>query len=380
MRKKLFNLSLLLTLMIMCFTNSVFAMSQKQKDLFNSGIMYFDYETGTSVCDSKLPITNGSIDRFLQVLAFQESRGNPKAKNKVSSASGKYQYINKTWDARKKQYSFAAPYATAADAPEEVQDAVAYLEYVSVFKTFNNDLFKIAVNHMRPKANTDPSELDVLVGGNKITARQYANMLIQNIGKGIGSNIPLKYSQVPEFAAELAKLGGAPPTINNPDEPTTGNSGVGDCANISSVGGSVVEIAKKELATGANEADKSYLKYTGGAEAPWCAYFVSWVFKEAGKPFTENNGVIPAVAGILAYARKNGTFHPKGEAGFTPQPGDVAIYKEGAGDYPSHVNIVISYDQSTNSYTTIGGNESNKIKQSTFKADFSGITGFMRVP
>ena len=49
MRKKIFSLSILLSVLVLCLTNSVLALSQIQKDIFDSGIMYYDHETGT--CD-----------------------------------------------------------------------------------------------------------------------------------------------------------------------------------------------------------------------------------------------------------------------------------------------------------------------------------------
>ena len=47
-----------------------------------------------------------------------ESKGNIRAQNPTSSASGKWQVINSTWNGY-------GGYATAASAPESVQDAFA---------------------------------------------------------------------------------------------------------------------------------------------------------------------------------------------------------------------------------------------------------------
>ncbi len=151
------------------------------------------------------------------------------------------------------------------------------------------------------------------------------------------------------------------------------------CSNgiTGALGERIVQIARRELDAGANEADGSYLKYTDNNHLAWCAYFVSWVLREAGRPFEE--GPIPAVASMLAYARDNGFFHEPTEQGFEPRPGDIAIYKEGVGPYPSHVNIVVSYDASTETYVSIGGNESNTIKEATQSMNSPALTGFMRI-
>lgn len=348
---------------------SVSALSAEQRRVLNSGSFHFNVED-FSVCNN-IGIVNGSVDRFLQVLAFQESGGNPLAESGSSSASGKYQYIDSTWRSRVSIYGPAGDYQRASQAPEEVQDAVAYIEYTQKFRDMDNDLFNLAVSHFLPAAISNPSLLDVVPSGNSITPRQYAERLIENIGQGVGSDIGLYYGEAPEFDTWLERAGGAAPTVNGGSISSSGG-----CAS-SALGGSLVEIAQRELEAGANESDGSYLKYTGGQHDAWCAYFVSWVFEQSGSPL--EGGPYPAVVGMMAFAQENGYYHPKGEAGFVPQPGDVVIYNEDVSPYPSHVNFVISYDAISNSITTIGGNESNTIKQATWDADMSAITGFMRV-
>lgn len=155
-------------------------------------------------------------------------------------------------------------------------------------------------------------------------------------------------------------------------------SGTGGCGQVISgeLAQKVVQIAERELNLGAKESDGSHTKYGGTRGQAWCGWFVSWVFNEAGQPFEE--GPLPAVAGILAYAKNRGIFHPADEPGFTPQPGDVAIYKEETGPYPSHVHFVISYDPAAKTYVSIGGNEGDTIKKRTNSMTSVSLTGFMR--
>jgi len=166
---------------------------------------------------------------------------------------------------------------------------------------------------------------------------------------------------------------------------TVGGSGSssGSCGNTVAASGDAsvrLQIAQQELAGGANETDNSYHKYTMGRSEPWCADFISWVLKEAGVPFTGGNDGwnIPSVNGVQQFLETNGKWHPKGQ-GFEPQPGDIVVYNEGKSPYPSHVNFILSVD-GDGKFTTIGGNEGDKVSQNThnsFDADY--ITGYGRV-
>lgn len=138
----------------------------------------------------------------------------------------------------------------------------------------------------------------------------------------------------------------------------------------------IVQLLEIELALGANERDGTHTKYGGGQTTPWCGYFISWIYKEAGFPFED--GTMPAVQGILDYAKNNNTFYAANDPNFTPQTGDVAIYKEDIGPYPSHVHFVISYDPATRTYISIGGNEGDSIRKRTNSMDSISLTGFMR--
>lgn len=190
-------------------------MPVEQKQLFNDQIFNFNIEDDPEQCGNPTGAgaTDGSqVDRFLQVLAHQESNGNPKAHASGSSAAGKYQYITDTWKSSTRlNYPPASQYATADLAPEAMQDAVAKIEYTKKFKSLGDDIFKLAISHFYPKALTDPSKLDSLIGTNKITPRQYANSIINKMGSGVGTNIQLLYAQAPDFGTFFAQANGALP-------------------------------------------------------------------------------------------------------------------------------------------------------------------------
>lgn len=77
--------------------------------------------------------------------------------------------------------------------------------------------------------------------------------------------------------------------------------------------------------------------YTDGAPyEEWCADFVSYVYKEAGYPFTggETNGWDENIASNI----QNMGFTLHSASGYDPQPGDVAYFDYAGG----HVEIVIT--------------------------------------
>lgn len=165
-----------------------------------------------------------------------------------------------------------------------------------------------------------------------------------------------------------------------------GTSNGGNCAGATGVNTAgapsaqkIIDIARQEFEAGGGrnmEADNSYHKYTLGRNEAWCADFASWVLKEAGTPLSggwAEDWQLPAVVGVKAWFEENGEWNAAG-SGYTPRPGDLAIYLKGSGPYPSHVNIVVAVEG--NQVTTIGGNESDGIRERTHDLNASYFTGF----
>lgn len=137
------------------------------------------------------------------------------------------------------------------------------------------------------------------------------------------------------------------------------------CTNAA--GGSIVDIAKAEFAKGVKEnpigcdsgnpmtrgdCGVEVNKYTDSTLEYWCADFVSWVYKQAGTPFTggaSGGWRIASVEGIQKWMVQNGTYTSNGPTA-TPQPGDV--YFIGG----THMGIVEKVEG--NNLYTISGNTS----------------------
>lgn len=173
-----------------------------------------------------------------------------------------------------------------------------------------------------------------------------------------------------------------PWTFNRAEAAYCDNPGQGRAAS------QIIAIAEQELAKSPQQWDANVMKYTLGAREPWCANFVSWVYKEAGVPFSggwREDWQLPAVLGVQAWfqAGTNGSeYFRVGER--MPQPGDVAFYigaQTPDRNSARHVNIVISVDGSTNTMVTIGGNESNTVRKTTrdIRMGAQSLVGFGRL-
>ncbi len=115
--------------------------------------------------------------------------------------------------------------------------------------------------------------------------------------------------------------------------------------------------------------------YAGGTWEPWCADFVSYLYKEAGHPFQNpNTGSwrIPGIYTLREYLQANNAWHP--EADYHPEPGDIVVYDGGL--FGGHTNIVVQVD--ADYLITIGGNENNQIRLEKFQWQDSkyGVRGF----
>lgn len=123
----------------------------------------------------------------------------------------------------------------------------------------------------------------------------------------------------------------------------------------------VAEAEYKKWEAGEMKAGGDYKKYSFGYETEWCALFVSWVYKEAGRPVDINGRDHALLVSELMNMGKNkvgGQFEwHENDGSYTPRAGDIAIYASNGGSGDTyHTNIVISASSPTH-VVTIGGNE-----------------------
>ena len=144
----------------------------------------------------------------------------------------------------------------------------------------------------------------------------------------------------------------------------------------------IVQIAQQELARGVKEIGRSndsedIRRYKHGAKnnAQWCAYFTSYCCEQAGaKPFSYTG----ASQGIKKQAIKAGHYAQK-NSGYTPKPGDLAIWTKTAST--GHIGIVEKV-YADGSFDTIEGNSSDRVKRNHYKSQSavgSTFNGFAKM-
>jgi CHAP domain len=135
-----------------------------------------------------------------------------------------------------------------------------------------------------------------------------------------------------------------------------------EAAGQGTVGQRIVAIAESQLGQteqppGSNEspAIAQYRSATAGAipGAPWCAYFASWVARQAGEPIGEGGQGAGAVSEVWSWAQSSGRAIVNGP-GVVPKPGDLIVF----GD--EHVGIVRDV-LPDGQIQTIEGNYENKV-------------------
>lgn len=92
---------------------------------------------------SALPPGASDVDKILETIKKRESGGNYQAQAAGSTASGAYQFINSTWQAATKKAGIGTEYASAKEAPKEVQDTVAKSMVQDILRQAGGDVSKV---------------------------------------------------------------------------------------------------------------------------------------------------------------------------------------------------------------------------------------------
>lgn len=85
----------------------------------------------------------GSTAQILATIRTRESRNNYSIESTSSTASGAYQFIDKTWQMLTARYGIGQEYSRAASAPPEIQDKVAAKYIEQILAENNGDISKV---------------------------------------------------------------------------------------------------------------------------------------------------------------------------------------------------------------------------------------------
>lgn len=92
---------------------------------------------------AQTPQPQADVDKILSTIREVESSNNYGAKARGSSASGAYQFIDDTWKRYTQKSGIGTEYASAKDAPPEVQDQVARFKVQDILQQTGGDVNKV---------------------------------------------------------------------------------------------------------------------------------------------------------------------------------------------------------------------------------------------
>lgn len=138
---------------------------------------------------------------------------------------------------------------------------------------------------------------------------------------------------------------------------------------LSGVQRALVDLARETL----GEKPESFYENVPLNE-PWCANYVSYLYKEIGLSFVNpvtGGWRIPGIYTLRDYLTINGYWRG---LDYRPVVGDIAIYDKGL--FGGHTNLVLKVDG--DKMITIGGNEDNevKIREFNYRDPTYGLVGF----
>ncbi len=150
------------------------------------------------------------------------------------------------------------------------------------------------------------------------------------------------------------------------------------------VGEQMVQLAQRELGVretnGGNESPRirEYRTATAGAEGtpgPWCAYFVSWLARNAGAPIGEGGRGTGWVPTIERWGKQEGRFFTDSQ-GIQPRAGDIVIFDNNGDGLADHTGIV-EFVGPDGKVHTIEGNTSDMVARRSYSPG-GRIAGYVR--
>jgi hypothetical protein len=163
---------------------------------------------------------------------------------------------------------------------------------------------------------------------------------------------------------------GAKSTGSPPDRGAAAAAGAATTVPMTPLQARIVSIARGQVGYATDPADTYCNKYSAywssgtadcandNLDEEWCADFAAWVWQTAGARVTYqyiNGDLNSSAASFYEWGMANGTWHPVG-AGYTPQPGDVAVYGlDVSALVAQHVAVVTGYTRGDRGPDVVNG-------------------------
>lgn len=176
---------------------------------------------------------------------------------------------------------------------------------------------------------------------------------------------PVASASSPAVAAPVASASAAP-VASASFAQLLGSAGGSPMTTIAAA-----ELGQAEQPPGSNDSPRiaQYRTATAGSGVgPWCAYFTSWVARQAGMPVGDHGEGFGSVDALYAWAQRAGRAVPNGP-GVVPRPGDLIVWDE-------HIGIVEQV-LPDGRVQTLEGNSSDRVSRNVH--EFSDALGYVRM-
>ena len=107
---------------------------------------------------------------------------------------------------------------------------------------------------------------------------------------------------------------------------------------------------------------------------PWCADFVSWVYRRAGVPIGFGGTGSDYVPELVAWGKVTGRWR-NARSKYHPLPGDLIVYRAGGSRY-GHIGMVAKVGGGR--VTTVEGNYADQVSRRVVKPWNASVQGFIR--
>lgn len=152
-------------------------------------------------------MAGGDVDRILATIRQRESSGDYSARAPgPGTASGAYQFIDKTWQSLTQKFGIGTEYASAGMAPKEVQDAVARAYVQDILKRAGGDVSKVPLEWYtgNMQGSMTPGQLQANRG---LTSAEYQRKWLAEYESQPGATAPMSQqnmtTQLSDFFGQM---------------------------------------------------------------------------------------------------------------------------------------------------------------------------------